>query len=136
MHQAYYATSAGVIPVLILVVFVGEGRVVKREGWDPQHRESYAWMGIGAMFVMFLGELCALRALGQGHDTYLLQHMTSLAVVYGFLFVLMQGAKLLLLDQPESFPLERLQGLDRPIMAAILIVTFGSLEIISPGFPF
>jgi hypothetical protein len=135
MHQAYYATSAAIIPVLMLVVFVGEGRIVRREGWDPQHRKSYAWMGIGAMFVMFLGELCALRTLGQGHDTYLLRHMTSLAIVYGFLFVLTQGAKLLLLDQPGSFPLERLQDLERPIMAVILIVTLGSLEIISPGFP-
>src|ERR1700742_2292699 len=113
MHQAFYATSAAIIPVLMLVVFVGEGRIVRREGLDPRHRQSSAFMGVGAMFVMFVGELCALRTLGQGHDTYFLRHLTSLGVVYGFLFVLAQGAKLLLLEQPDAVPRERLEALER-----------------------
>ena len=92
-------------------------------------------LAIGVMLLMLLGEFAALRILGQGHDTFFLRGLTSLALIYGFLFVLAQGARLLFLTQPEPPPIERFRALEGQLKIAVLIITFGSLRIVDPGFP-
>jgi hypothetical protein len=135
LHRAFYEASAQIIPVLMLVAFVGEGRIVRGEDLDPQRWRTTAMMAIGAMLLMLLGELAALRVLGQGHDSYLLRGLTSLAIVYGFLFIAGQVVKLALLSRPTPLPPRQFEALGRLFAAAILLVTFGSLAIIDPGFP-
>jgi hypothetical protein len=135
LHRSFYEASAQIIPVLLLVAFVGEGRIVRSDQVDPRDRQNFAIFGIGAMLVMVLGELAALRTLGQGHDSVLLRGLTSLALVYGFLFVLAQGARLLLISQPDALSRKRLEASARPLLFALAFLTVGSLEIIDPGFP-
>ncbi len=119
----------------MLVVFVGEGRIVRSDELDLQRWRSSVLLAVGVMLLMLLGEMAALRTLAQGHDTFFLCGLTSLAIVYGFLFVAAQVVRLLLLGRPVPLSPQRFKALGRLAAVAILFVTFGSLKLIDPGFP-
>jgi hypothetical protein len=132
-EQGFYEAATQIIPILLLVLFLGEGRVIRadirgREGW-----RSTALFGLGAIAVMLLGELGALRVISDGEDSHFLHGMTALALVYGFTFIFAQAAKLLLLGQGEVISPARQAALGRLYMVSVVLVLVGSLEILSPG---
>jgi hypothetical protein len=131
-EQGFYELAATIIPVLFLVLFLGDGRVIRPNLEDAGQWRSTAMLGIGVVGVMLLGEMAALRAVSQGHDSYLLHGITVIALVYGFTFIFAQATKLLLLARAGSLSAARLAGLDRLYMAAVVIVLVSSYAILDP----
>lgn len=132
-QQSFYEAAVQIIPILLLVLFLGEGRVVRADSGGPEEWRGTALFGLGAIGVMLLGELGALRVIADGHDTYFLHGMTALALVYGFTFIFAQAAKLLLLGGTEPVSAGRQAALGRLYMVIVALVLFASLEILAPG---
>jgi hypothetical protein len=133
--QGFYGAATQIIPILLLVLFLGDGRVIRADiRGGPEGWRSTALLGLGAIAVMLLGELAALRVVAEGHDSYFLHGMTVLALVYGFTFIFAQAAKLLLLGEGEVIPPARQVALGRLYMVVVILVLVGSLEILDPGF--
>lgn len=131
-EQGFYEAAAQIIPILLLVLFLGDGRVIRadirgRAGW-----RSTALFGLGAVAVMLIGELGALRVISEGRDSHFLHGMTALALVYGFTFIFAQAARLLLLGQAEIIPPAREAALGRLYAVCVTLVLAGSIEILSP----
>ncbi len=132
--QSFYELAAQIIPVLLLVLFLGEGRVIRATGRSPDQWRSTALLGLGAIFVMLLGEMAALSTVARGEDTYFLHGSTVIALVYGFTFVFAQAAKLLLLPREGVLPPAHEAALGRFYALLVVIVLFVSYEILAPGF--
>lgn len=136
-QQGFYEVAAQVIPVLLLVLVLGEGRVIRtdREDLKPKEWRLTALVGIGATAVMMLGELAAFGTLERGHDSYFLRGLTALALVYGFMFVFGKATMLILLGGNSQLSRRREEALARfwaLITMAGLVV---SLAVLLPDLP-
>lgn len=132
-EQGFYELAAQIIPVLLLVLFIGEGRLIRADSQGSNGWRHTALLGLGATAVMFLGELAALRTVEQGYDSPFLNGLTVIALVYGFTFIFAQATKLLLLGRGEPFSPARQAALGRFYLVAVVVVLVGSYEILSPG---
>lgn len=109
-QMGYYAAAAQVIPVLMLVSLIGESRFFKVDGDASGFRVAFP---LFAMFVLFVGELAALRTLGQGHDSSFLWGLTTGALAYGLIFVLQSALRSFLLEDLAEVSKARGDGLRR-----------------------
>jgi hypothetical protein len=132
-EQGFYELAAQIIPVLLLVLFIGEDRLIRGESSSSDGWRSTALLGLGATAVMLLGELAALRTVERGNDSPFLNGLTVIALVYGFTFIFAQATKLLLLGRGESISAARQAALGRFYLVAVAVVLVGSYEILSPG---
>jgi hypothetical protein len=133
-QQGFYAAAAGIIPVLFLVLMIGEGRVVRADDKSESEWRSTALIAIGVMAILVLGEMAALRSLALGHDSYALHGAVVSAVVYGFALVFAQAVKLILLDGGRKLSLGRIEALGRFYMGVVGIVLVLCYAILYPGF--
>ncbi|MDX6625423.1 MAG: hypothetical protein QOE56_412 [Solirubrobacterales bacterium] len=136
-QQGFYEVAAQVIPVLLLVLVLGEGRVIRTDRGELQLKEwrATALAGIGATGVMMLGEMAALRSLEMGHDSYLLRGLTAMALVYGFMFVFGQAAKLILLGRADQLTPRRTQALVRFWAVVAMTELLVSVGLLLPYLP-
>lgn len=131
--QAFYEAATQVIPVLLLVLAIGEGRVIRTDTKQPEEWLGTALVAVFAIGVLVLGELCALKALARGGDSYVLHGATVMALVYGFTFVFAQAVKLILLGRTEHFSPARVAALGRLYMLIVVAALLVSLAILLPG---
>jgi hypothetical protein len=122
-QMGYYAAAAQVIPVLMLVLLVGESRFFKAKPADG----LWLLLALFAMFVLLLGELTALRTLGRGSDSAALWACTTGGLVYGLVFVFQSAVRTLLLEDLKEVSPKRRRGL----MRLSLVAAFGSIAIIA-----
>ena len=132
--QGFYELAAQIIPVLLLVLFVGENRLIRGDRRGHSDWRNIALLSLGATAVMLLGELAALRTVARGHDSPFLYGITAIALVYGLTFVFAQATKLLLLEQKDRFSPARQVALGRFYLLVVGVVLVGSYEVLSPGF--
>lgn len=109
-QMSYYAAAAQVIPVLMLVLLVGESRFFKAKGNESGFGVAFP---VFAMFVLLLGELGALRTLGRGHDSPFLWMFTSIGLLYGLLFIFQSALRSFLLEDLAKVSKVRRKGLRR-----------------------
>ncbi len=138
-QQGFYEVAAQVIPVLLLVLVLGEGRIIRTDQGDlrPKEWRATALAGIATTGVMMLGEMSALRSLEMGHDSYLLRGLTAMALVYGFMVVFGQAAKLILLGREDQLTPGRAEALTRfwtVVAMTELVVSVGLLLPYLPVF--
>jgi hypothetical protein len=119
--------------VLLLVLFIGEDRLIRGDSQGSSGWRNTALLGIGVTAVMLLGELAALRTVERGHDSSFLHGLTVIALVYGFTFIFAQAIKLLLLGREEPISPARQISLGRFYLVAVVVMLVGSYEILSPG---
>ena len=122
-QMGYYAAAAQVIPVLMLVLLVGESRFFKAKRADGR----WLMVALFAMFVLLIGELTALRTLSRGHDSLALWMATTMGLLYGLGFVLQSAVRSLLLDDLKHVSQARQKGLWRLGVVSV----FGSLVVIT-----
>lgn len=136
-HQGFYEVAAQVIPVLLLVLVLGEDRVIRtdREGLKPKEWRLTALVGIGATAVMTLGGLAAFRTLERGHDSYFLHGLTALALVYGFMFVFGKATMLILLGGNSQLSRRREEALARFWALITMTGLVVSLAVLLPDLP-
>lgn len=133
-HLPFYEGAVQIIPIFMLTTFLGERRIVRGDTQTPQGWGSFVLIALGGLAVMSLGEMATLRTLEQGHDTYFLRGLTTLGITYGFLAIVAQAAKLLLLTRPTPMPAGRVEALGRLYALIVVLTLVGSLEILDPGF--
>jgi hypothetical protein len=131
-QQGFYVAAAGIIPVLFLVLMIGDGRVVRAEAGSSDEWRNIALIAIGVMALMVLGEMSALRVLQLGHDSYLLRGATVSAIIYGFGIVFAQAVKLVLLEGKKGIPRRRIEALGRLYMFVVVILLALSYAILMP----
>jgi hypothetical protein len=127
--MGYYSTAAQVIPVLMLVVLIGESRYFKAECIDG----PWLLMALFAMFVLLIGELAALRTLGRGHDSGLLWAGTTVGLAYGLVFVFQSAVRTLLLEDLAQVSSKRRRGLSRLTMGVALLSILVIAVILFPS---
>ncbi len=109
-QMGYYAAAAQVIPVLMLVLFLGESRFFRAD----RHDSSFALLiSLFAMFVLVAGELAALRVLSQGEETGIFWALTTAGLLYGLSFVFSSAVGSLLLEDMSKVSKKRREGLRR-----------------------
>jgi hypothetical protein len=131
VQMGYYAAAAQVIPVLMLVLLVGESRFFKAKGDERGFGVAFP---LFAMFVLLLGELTALRALGRGHDSPFLWTFTSIGLIYGLLFVFQSALRSFLEEDlaKAKVPKKRREGLRRLHLLSALGAAVITMIILVP----
>lgn len=99
-QQAFYEAAAQIIPILLLVMAVGEYRLGRRINPAKAH-EVYPAV-IFVTVVMLVGELAALRVLLRGSDSAALEALTNASLASGFAFLVISMARELLLPSGAS----------------------------------
>jgi hypothetical protein len=130
-QMGYYAAAAQVIPVLMLVSLVGESRFFKTDG---DARGFGVAFPLFAMFVLLVGELAALRTLGQGHDSSLLWGLTTGGLTYGLVFVFQSALRSFLLEDLAGVSKARREGLRRLHLIAGLGSVLVAAIVLIPSY--
>lgn len=132
-QMGFYEVAAQLLLGLVLVLMLGESRVIRTDGHELGDWRLTAVLGICAAAVLLLGEMAALAALERGHDSFLLQGATSIALVYGFGFVLAQATRLILLGRADRISPGRKEALGRLYMAVVTVGLIVSFAMLLPG---
>jgi hypothetical protein len=120
-QSSYYAVVAQIIPVFLLILVVGEGRLRARSS-------HFDGVFLGAtlyqVVVLIIGELCALRILVSGSESSFLRAMVAASVALALGNVVMHFLHSQLSDfDPEA------EREDRPPKHFWLIGAFGVLTV-------
>lgn len=134
-QTGFYEAAVQVIPVLLLVLVVGEGRVIKTDRERISEWRSATFAALFTTGVLLLGELAALRTLERGHDTYLLRGLTVMGLVYGFLAVFGQATMLMLLGRKKGLSPGREEALGRFWALIIVVALVVSIGVLMPELP-
>lgn len=120
-QMGYYAAAAQVIPILMLVLLLGESRFFRVDNDDKGFHLAFPLI---AMLVLLLGEVAALRVLGQGHDSGALWTFTTIGLFYSLGFFFQSAVRSFLLDDKLQMSDKRRAGLNR---LAVVVSLTGAL---------
>lgn len=130
-QMGYYAAAAQVIPVLMLVLLIGESRIFKADGDESVFGVVFP---LFAMFVLLVGELATLRTLGRGHDSSFLWALATGGLVYGLLFVFQSALHVFLLEDLAQVPRGRREGLRRLHLVTALGGLLAAAVLLLPSY--
>lgn len=120
-QSTYYAVVAQVIPVFLLILVVGQGRLQARAAeFDP----GFLVPVLSQVAILLVGELCALRILITGSETPFLRNLVAVSVALALGNVVMRFVHSLLSDADPAAVRE-----NRPPNRFWLVVVFGLLTI-------
>ncbi|HSS34409.1 MAG TPA: hypothetical protein VLL27_14120 [Solirubrobacterales bacterium] len=134
-QTGFYEAAVQVIPVLLLVLVVGDGRIIKTDREKIGEWRSATLAALFATGVLLLGELAALRVLERGHDTFLLRGLTVMGLIYGFLGVFAQATMLMLLGRKRELSPVREEALGRFWVLIIVVALVVSVGVLMPELP-
>lgn len=97
-QESFYEAAAQVIPVLLLVMAVGEA------GLRPRKSEP-AWTGVLAVLtvvIIIIGEIVALGVLSSGEESRATRFLTAQSIGMGLSFIVFRFALSLADDQKSA----------------------------------
>ncbi len=128
-QMGYYAAAAQVIPILMLVLLVGESRFFRADNDDDGF---YLVFALAAMLLLLVGEVTALRVLGQGRDSFALWAFTTISLLYSLGFFFQSAVRSFLLDDKLRVSDKRRDGLNRLALVMTLTGALVTLIVLMP----